>query len=173
MAYADRNYPRSLKICVTCSTEYRPTGARQVACADCKQARRKNMRQQRIPLKVIGCIDCGASIQKNGRQRRCRECQKKHLLKVSLAWNARNPDKAQRRLRAVRCFEHERELISRIYEDRDLINRIFPHVKAHVDHIVPLKHHLVSGLHVVANLRVIRGSENLKKRNKLMETIAP
>ena len=36
----------------------------------------------------------------------------------------------------------------------------------HVDHQIPLQGKLVSGLHVYANLTVIRGSENVKKSNK-------
>lgn len=212
MAYADRNYPRPLKVCVTCSTEYRPTGARQVACAECKGKRRKAMRQKRIPLKIIGCADCGTSIQKNGLQVRCRDCQKKQLAAHTANYRIRHPERAaesnkktlerhkhkykerisranreyrlknkgklvaayRARLQRIRVamFRHERELIERVYEDRDLINSIFPHVRAHVDHIVPLKNDLVCGLHVVANLRVVRGSENLKKRNKFMENLA-
>jgi|SRR5688572_8457042 len=39
-------------------------------------------------------------------------------------------------------------------------------VKHHVDHEIPLKHPLVCGLHVPANLRVIRGAENQSKGNK-------
>ena len=35
-----------------------------------------------------------------------------------------------------------------------------------VDHIVPLKHEKVSGLHVPANLQVITGAENMKKNSK-------
>lgn len=41
----------------------------------------------------------------------------------------------------------------------------------HVDHIVPLQGDNVSGLHVPWNLRVIRGSENLKKHNKYIEEV--
>ena len=38
-------------------------------------------------------------------------------------------------------------------------------VRMHVDHIVPLQHPLVCGLHCVANLRVIPGAENEAKKN--------
>jgi hypothetical protein len=36
----------------------------------------------------------------------------------------------------------------------------------HVDHIIPLQGELVSGLHVIQNLQVIPGIENIKKKNK-------
>ena len=39
-------------------------------------------------------------------------------------------------------------------------------VKHHVDHIVPLKHELVCGLHCEANLRVITATENFSKNNR-------
>lgn len=40
--------------------------------------------------------------------------------------------------------------------------------KWHVDHVIPLKHPLVCGLHVAANLQVIPGAENQSKGNRLV-----
>jgi hypothetical protein len=36
----------------------------------------------------------------------------------------------------------------------------------HVDHVIPLQGALVSGLHVPTNLRVLRGLDNIKKKNQ-------
>jgi hypothetical protein len=38
-------------------------------------------------------------------------------------------------------------------------------IKHHVDHIIPLRHPLVCGLHIRANLRIITATENIIKSN--------
>lgn len=40
-----------------------------------------------------------------------------------------------------------------------------------VDHIIPLKGALVCGLHVLANLRIVRVTENSRKRNIFIESV--
>ncbi len=60
--------------------------------------------------------------------------------------------------------------ILKFYEEaqRLTLETGIPH---HVDHIVPLQGKTVCGLHVQTNLRVITGSENSRKRNKLDEVL--
>ncbi|WBU54156.1 HNH endonuclease signature motif containing protein [Paracoccus sp. SCSIO 75233] len=41
----------------------------------------------------------------------------------------------------------------------------------HVDHIVPLKHPLVCGLHIPKNLQVLTGTENVQKNNSFDGTL--
>jgi len=62
----------------------------------------------------------------------------------------------------------DRAAIAAVYAEAERLTREtgIPH---HVDHIVPLKHPLVCGLHVHTNLRAIPASENLAKGNRLLE----
>lgn len=45
-------------------------------------------------------------------------------------------------------------------------------IKYTVDHIVPLKHPLVCGLHVEANMQILSHSDNSRKGNRFIEAIA-
>lgn len=58
-------------------------------------------------------------------------------------------------------------LIKQAYELAALRTKQFG-FKWHVDHIIPLQGKLVSGLHVIENLQVIPGTENIKKYNKVI-----
>ena len=70
----------------------------------------------------------------------------------------------------------ERVLNRQIYDDMPAItmvysackrmNDIFVNRSFSVDHIIPITHELVSGLHVACNLQVLETSINLKKSNQ-------
>lgn len=81
----------------------------------------------------------------------------------------------------ARCNVHSsaRRAVERratpVWADIDIMERIYSlsreqsaltGVLHHVDHIVPLKHPLVCGLHTQENLRVITSTKNLSKSNK-------
>lgn len=59
----------------------------------------------------------------------------------------------------------DKEKIKRIYRTAQIMSS-FGKTKYHVDHIIPLKNDIVSGLHVENNLQIITASENLSKGNK-------
>ena len=55
------------------------------------------------------------------------------------------------------------------WADLDAISAIYEEAARlgyHVDHIIPIQHKLVCGLHVPANLRAIPPLENLRKKNR-------
>lgn len=58
-------------------------------------------------------------------------------------------------------------LIEQAYELAALRTKMFG-FSWHVDHVLPLQGTKVSGLHVVGNLQVIPGIENVRKANKFM-----
>lgn len=72
-------------------------------------------------------------------------------------------DAAERRAAPV---WRDRAAIVRIYEEARRIS-LESGVQHHVDHIVPLRHQLVCGLHVAYNLRIVPARENMVKGNRL------
>jgi 5-methylcytosine-specific restriction endonuclease McrA len=61
--------------------------------------------------------------------------------------------------------EDDKWLLKEIYEVASLRSKLTK-VNWHVDHIVPLKHDSVCGLHVPWNLQVITAAQNISKHNR-------
>jgi len=85
---------------------------------------------------------------------------------INAAWAAKNKDKraataANRRARLLKATPPWSDLkeIASIYAKA-------AELKMEVDHILPLKHHLVCGLHVPNNLQLLSMNDNRRKSNK-------
>lgn len=128
------------------------------------------------PRRVInrGCTECHAN-----------KCAQPHRTKVKSDWLKKNKQKAQSSSRAwksrnrakvlsinaarramgrVPVSEFEKFFMAEIYDLARLMTKITKS-QWHVDHVVPLKHSKVCGLHVPSNLRVIPAKMNMAKKN--------
>jgi len=98
---------------------------------------------------------------------------REHHLAYNRDWFTENKDKraayeGKRRamqLQRTPAWDPDAHLIIAKYQLAAMLSQASgtPH---HVDHIIPLQGKKVSGLHVFSNLRVIPGSDNVKKSNK-------
>lgn len=100
---------------------------------------------------------------------------KDRLYEYNRQWFANNKDKrasyqAKRKATIIQrtpAWDPDAYLIIAKYQLAAMLSQAsgIPH---HVDHIIPLQGRKVSGLHVFSNLRVIPGSDNVKKSNKFL-----
>jgi 5-methylcytosine-specific restriction endonuclease McrA len=69
------------------------------------------------------------------------------------------------RAKRARFYDELTELVCSEAHKLRLLRKECTGIEWHVDHIIPLKGEMVSGLHIYSNLRVIPKIENLRKGN--------
>ena len=96
---------------------------------------------------------------------------KERLRQNDLRFHALNPGK----MNAYANERRARKLFATPkWVDRNELTKIYVEAKAkklHVDHIIPLKHKLVCGLHVPWNLQLLTPHENFRKCNSFKEVL--
>lgn len=156
---------------------------RSNTCKTCATARAKAWQannKERVRARYLGDAYRARSREHYARNREARKAKDK-------AWRERNPEKfkasCRRWLAKQPGYNSNHVRLRRLREKRAMLScltwrdvRPFYALAAkltketgiehHVDHIIPINSPVVCGLHVPANLQVIRGDENRRKRNR-------
>ena len=108
----------------------------------------------------------------------CPKCANERKIAANARWRA--TEKGAEAIKAAHADRRVRRSPSR-YWGHGEVNEIYANARAltrrtgvrhHVDHILPIKHPLVSGLHVPENLQILTARDNSRKRNKIPAELA-
>jgi len=121
----------------------------------------------------------------NGKSSWCKVCHARAVAE----YNKKNRDKANERNRKYRINNKEKVKLRRKYDkalrrarkklatpswiDLKSIKEFYNYCPEgyHVDHIIPLQHNLVCGLHTIDNLQYLSAKDNIKKNNYFDNTL--
>jgi hypothetical protein len=138
------------KTCIMCSVTFKTSHHIKNTCSDtCKRLRHLQMKRKR-PKHTKSCITCGESFETRSSTRVA--CKRTH---TPSSKKAKKEYKRIRRFKQPIAKAYKKEIIE-IYENKG--NR-------EVDHIIPLNHPEVCGLHVPWNLELLDRDSNGAKTN--------
>jgi 5-methylcytosine-specific restriction endonuclease McrA len=157
------------KVCLVCQADISHKRANAMYC--CRQhksvagGKRRNYKQayqQNKEARKAQALDLYRKNRESAKKRML-EYQKAnmHLFRASAAERRA----AKRQASPLWLSEDDKWLLKEIYEVASLRSKLTK-VNWHVDHIVPLKHDSVCGLHVPWNLQVITAAQNISKHNR-------
>lgn len=112
------------------------------------------------------CVHCSTTI-KRVKKYDCLECHSKSSKVFLKAYRKTPKGKATRRTQKTLRERTQRQAMPP-WADREKINRIYLQARLegmHVDHVIPLNHGLVCGLHWEGNLQLLPPMENMIKSN--------
>ncbi len=154
-------------------------GTRQTRCKPCLRAYARAWYERKRDER---CEQVSEWKRKNPEKvKRYRERNRKRYREYDHVYRHKNPDvrrannaayRARKNKRTLKLSGEARNQIREVYRRASRLTRETgtPH---HVDHLIPLNHPLVCGLHVPWNLQVIPGKLNLKKSNVItLDTLA-
>ena len=161
-----------IKPCVRCGTSTRYTKTGQ--CVSCHAAWLKNYSAaNKHKINERNRSRWPTNQNRKNRQKAWQQTNRDKCRKACQVWARNNPAKTTALVGLRRALKRK---ACPAWVDKDQIKNVYEKARTltkqtgttyHVDHIVPLKHELVCGLHVPWNLQIIPAAENIAKANHL------